>query len=236
MAAATVEALVSPAKVLELSEATLRKTSERVAHQDIRPTLGLPVADVHVAGRVGAFRGQGTGGLSAGLLARDAIPSGRCSAVRKRTLATRCPVQCQCDNRSAHICGQCGGHTRTGAPGCLRADFDRIRRTGGAAYRHYRSGSRRIVRLCMRRDADKARAFADVQRAKDIAGEAIPTAQAAVEGADIVCTITSAARPVLKGEWLTFGTPINAVGASVAALAVQIGPGHRVSCRLVVLA
>jgi hypothetical protein len=69
MAAAAVEALVSPAKGLELSEATLRKTSERVAHQDIRLMLGLPIADLHVAGRVGAFRGQGTSSVGASVAA-----------------------------------------------------------------------------------------------------------------------------------------------------------------------
>jgi ornithine cyclodeaminase/alanine dehydrogenase-like protein (mu-crystallin family) len=44
--------------------------------------------------------------------------------------------------------------------------------------------------------------------------EALPSAQAAVEGADIICTTTSAAEPVLLGEWLTPGCHLNAVGSS----------------------
>jgi alanine dehydrogenase len=35
----------------------------------------------------------------------------------------------------------------------------------------------------------------------------------AVRGADIVCTVTSSTEPVLRGEWLTPGTHVNAVGA-----------------------
>lgn len=40
--------------------------------------------------------------------------------------------------------------------------------------------------------------------------------QRAVDGADIVCTVTSSREPVLRGEWITPGTHINAVGASLA--------------------
>lgn len=68
------------------------------------------------------------------------------------------------------------------------------------------------------RNPEKAKAFADHQTAKGIPTFACQTARAAVDGADIVCTVTSAASPVLMGEWLTPGTHINAVGASVAAL------------------
>jgi ornithine cyclodeaminase len=43
--------------------------------------------------------------------------------------------------------------------------------------------------------------------------EVMPTAQRAVDGADIICTTTSAKEPVLKGAWVTLGAHINAVGA-----------------------
>ena len=39
------------------------------------------------------------------------------------------------------------------------------------------------------------------------------TAQQAVEGADIVCTVTQAKEPILQGAWLKPGAHINAVGA-----------------------
>lgn len=42
-------------------------------------------------------------------------------------------------------------------------------------------------------------------------------AEAAVKGAEIVCTVTSAATPVLFGDWLQPGQHLNIVGASVAS-------------------
>ncbi len=48
-----------------------------------------------------------------------------------------------------------------------------------------------------------------------IAVEALADARAAVEGADIVCTLTEARAPVLEGLWLKPGVHVNAVGASV---------------------
>jgi ornithine cyclodeaminase len=43
--------------------------------------------------------------------------------------------------------------------------------------------------------------------------ETRPTAKDAVIGADIICTTTAAAEPVVSGEWLKAGAHINAVGA-----------------------
>lgn len=43
------------------------------------------------------------------------------------------------------------------------------------------------------------------------------SARDAVEGAGIVCTVTSSPDPVLEGAWLGPGTHVNAVGASTAA-------------------
>ena len=42
------------------------------------------------------------------------------------------------------------------------------------------------------------------------------TAQAAVAQADIVCTVTGAAEPILEGRWLAAGTHVNVVGSGVA--------------------
>jgi ornithine cyclodeaminase/alanine dehydrogenase-like protein (mu-crystallin family) len=42
---------------------------------------------------------------------------------------------------------------------------------------------------------------------------AVETAEEAVRGADVVCTVTSSAEPVVLGEWLEPGAHVNAVGA-----------------------
>jgi ornithine cyclodeaminase/alanine dehydrogenase-like protein (mu-crystallin family) len=44
--------------------------------------------------------------------------------------------------------------------------------------------------------------------------EVAGSVQGAVEGADVVCTVTSAREPVLRGEWLAPGAHVNAVGSS----------------------
>jgi len=55
---------------------------------------------------------------------------------------------------------------------------------------------------------------ANVERcAKDTGGTPFPAAEAAVRGADIVCTVTNAMEPVLKGAWLKPGAFVAAVGA-----------------------
>jgi ornithine cyclodeaminase len=43
--------------------------------------------------------------------------------------------------------------------------------------------------------------------------EAMDTAAEAVDGADIICTVTPAKEPVLRGEWIAPGAHINAVGS-----------------------
>lgn len=44
--------------------------------------------------------------------------------------------------------------------------------------------------------------------------EAVDSAQAAVSGADLICTATATTEPVLQGAWLSPGAHINAVGSS----------------------
>lgn len=68
------------------------------------------------------------------------------------------------------------------------------------------------------RDWKRARAFAAAEATRHgISVEAAERAEDAVRGADLVCTTTSATAPVLRGEWLTPGAHVNAVGACVPA-------------------
>lgn len=66
------------------------------------------------------------------------------------------------------------------------------------------------------RSPEHARHFATRESKRHgITIEVTESAQAAVQGADIICTTTSAREPVLLGEWLAAGAHINAVGSSV---------------------
>ena len=66
--------------------------------------------------------------------------------------------------------------------------------------------------------AESAAAFAE--RESTLTGlevEACSSAEEAVEGADLICTVTSATEPVLRGAWVSPGAHINAVGAYTPA-------------------
>ncbi len=43
------------------------------------------------------------------------------------------------------------------------------------------------------------------------------SAQQAVDGADVVCTVSAAREPILRGAWLAAGQHVNLVGATVAS-------------------
>jgi ornithine cyclodeaminase/alanine dehydrogenase-like protein (mu-crystallin family) len=65
------------------------------------------------------------------------------------------------------------------------------------------------------RNAERARTFADAASQRHgIAIEPIESARNAVEGADIICTTTSARDPILHGDWISPGAHVNAVGSS----------------------
>jgi ornithine cyclodeaminase len=70
------------------------------------------------------------------------------------------------------------------------------------------------------RDRAKAESFARTEGARH--GVAIDTTGSvpeAVEGADIICTLTKAREPILFGDWISTGAHLNVVGSSIAAAA-----------------
>lgn len=67
------------------------------------------------------------------------------------------------------------------------------------------------------RSADRARSLAEWLREElAIRVDAASTVKAAVADADIICTVSSAPDPILKGEWVRPGTHVNVVGSSYA--------------------
>jgi ornithine cyclodeaminase len=73
----------------------------------------------------------------------------------------------------------------------------------------------RRVRVASR-DPSRARAFAERQGAVfAFPIDAVATVEDAVRGADLVVTATSSAVPVLRRDWVSAGTHINAIGASL---------------------
>lgn len=64
------------------------------------------------------------------------------------------------------------------------------------------------------RTAEHAQAFAAEAEAP-FPVEAVDSAEAAVRGADVVVTVTSAREPIVERGWLAPGTHVNAVGSSI---------------------
>lgn len=62
---------------------------------------------------------------------------------------------------------------------------------------------------------ERAAAFAAAtEAALGLPVRAAPSAREAVAGADIVCTVSAAAEPILKGDWVAEGCHVNLVGSS----------------------
>ncbi|WP_395336512.1 ornithine cyclodeaminase family protein [Novosphingobium sp. BL-8H] len=74
------------------------------------------------------------------------------------------------------------------------------------------------------RDATKAHAMAErIERDFGIATSAKATVAAAVDGADVICTVSAAAEPILLSDQVADGVHVNAVGSSRAG-PVEIDP------------
>ena len=83
------------------------------------------------------------------------------------------------------------------------------------------------------RSPERVLAFAQRMQA-ELALQVVPApdVKEAVFDADIVCTVTSAAEPILKGEWVRQGTHLNLVGSSHAG-PVEVDSGLVVRSRFI---
>ncbi|MFQ5660720.1 MAG: ornithine cyclodeaminase family protein [Gammaproteobacteria bacterium] len=71
------------------------------------------------------------------------------------------------------------------------------------------------VRVASRR-LENARKFADKMTARyDFPVEAVESVEAAVKGADLIVTVTTATEPVVQYDWIAPGVHLNVVGSSI---------------------
>ena len=75
----------------------------------------------------------------------------------------------------------------------------------------------RRARVAGRHYESALRFAAEMRDHYSFAIDAVESVEAAVQGADLIVTATSSHEPVIRGEWITPGTHLNVVGASVAA-------------------
>lgn len=71
----------------------------------------------------------------------------------------------------------------------------------------------RRVRVWSRKPENAARFAAEESRRPGLPVAAVGSPEEAVAGADLVCTVSAAAEPILHGAWLAAGCHVNAVGA-----------------------
>lgn len=217
-----IAALAGMDDLLRVAEQALRKTSSKVAVQDVRRVLELPdapgaclsvmyavIADQPLFGAkvLSVLPGNFAHGL----------PSHRGVIVLFERAFGR-PVGLVDGGEATAWRTAAASAVATRALARADATSLALLGYGEQAARHVRAIAAvrpiRSIRV-WGRDAGKAAQFAQVQRAAGFDAQAFPDAAQAVAGADIVCTVTSSAEPVLRGEWLAPGTHVNAVGASV---------------------
>ncbi len=103
-----------------------------------------------------------------------------------------------------------------------REDVGDLALIGSGVQAHSHLDAMREVRTLCRirvwsRTEASARTFAEQASARTgLVVEPMPSAQAAVEGADLICTVSAATEPVVEGAWVAPGAHINAVGACTA--------------------
>lgn len=222
---ATVEKLVTPQEAFTAAEAALKKTSSGVADQDIRRTLALP-------GMPGSCLS-----LMYASISDQPHYGAKVLSVSPRNFDYGLPSHqggiLLFEKERGRPVALVNGHAITGlrtpaATAVATATLARQNASelaiigyGEQAARHIQTIGlvRPIARIRVwGRDPGKAATFAAAQRMGGYPAEVFSTAQEAVAGADIVCTVTSARFPVLEGRWISPGTHVNAVGASVAGL------------------
>lgn len=217
--------LLPPETCLPLAAEALRRTSAGEARQPLRTIIDLPNGSANCFGimygmvehplRFGAkvtavYPDNPARGLGAhqgvvllfdsGTGALRAIINGGELTARRTAAATAIATQALAreDARILTLLG-CGEQADHHLPALLRVRaFEEIR----VWSRSFEKAEQFIAKTC--RDAG-------------IVSQAFGSVREAVEGADVICTLTSSPKPILTGDWLEPGQHLNLVGSSLSA-------------------
>lgn len=219
---AAIDAMLDIPTVIDIAAAALQKTSNGVAHQDVRRVLGLPGSDGGCLSIMyAALADRPTFGAKVlsvypGNFTRN-LPSHR-GGVLLFEKDTGRPVALLDGGEVTAWRTAAASAVATKALSRPESTILAVLGYGEQARRHVATISAVRPILDIRvwgRDLRKAEWFAQVQREAGFRAVAYADAADCVAGADIVCTVTSAETPVLLGRWLSPGSHVNAVGASV---------------------
>lgn len=217
--------VINPALSIEVTERALRSTSDGTARQDIRRTLPLPGGDENCLSLMyAALADQPLFGAKVLSVFPGNFSNGIASHQGLVALFER--------ERGEPVALMDGGELtawRTAAASAVATrELSRPDASVLAVFGYGEQAQRHVTAISLvrdissiriwGRDSAKAERFAAIQREAGFRAEAFGDPQTALQGADIICTTTSAEEPVLRGPWLHEGVHVNAVGASVAAI------------------
>jgi alanine dehydrogenase len=236
---ADVEALLPPAACIAEMERVLRELALGRAVQPLRSALRLQLGDPGAAGGPLALLGMMPGQIGTG---PGSAPAASIAGIKVITLFPGNRERGEESHRGAvllfetdlgrpiaYLDAAAITAVRTAAVSALatrllaRDDAGDLALLGAGVQAHWHLAALREVRALRRvrvwsRRPESARSFAAAQSAAHgLTVEAVPTAAAAVRGADLVCTVTAAREPVLAGADLSPGAHVNAVGACTPA-------------------
>lgn len=218
---AGVEALLPMAECIEVVEEALRSLTRGEALQPLRSALWMP--DRHgllavMPGMLGSLGGGDPNGLVAGVKVITVMPGNHAHGEESHQGLVLLFEQ-ERGRPLAVLDAMAVTAIRTAAASAVatralaREDAGDLAILGSGTQARTHLEAMRAVRTLRRvrvwsRNPESARRFAEAEGVETAA-----SAREAVQGADLICTVTAAMSPILQGDWISPGTHVNAVGA-----------------------
>lgn len=218
---ADVEALLPMAECIEVVEEALRSLARGEAVQPLRSALWMPDRHGLLAVMPGMLGSLGGGDPVAGVKVITVMPGNHTHGEeshqglillfeqeRGRPLAVL--------DATAVTAIRTAAASAVATRALAREDAGDLAILGSGTQARTHLEAMRAVRTLRRvrvwsRNPESARRFAHFAKAEGV--ETAASAREAVQGADLICTVTAATSPVLQGDWISPGAHINAVGA-----------------------